>query len=156
MSAYAEKLCEHCGIIRVGAAGPYPEPYRYSVTYIERGEWAEPVGFDTPKIRREDFDAIVRCINEATGKLVAYNRAPFYRVFQINPALTKGKIVMHKHHVKEAINADGSINQVLAVQCTLDACVEILAGRLKLISMDQTAVASQPQRIKFCFEADAI
>lgn len=158
MTAYAEQLCEHCGIVRVGAAGPFPADYRYSVTYIDRGEYAEPIGFDAPKIRREDFDAIVRTINEATGKLVAYDRAPNSRVIQINPTLTQGKIVMtkHAHHVDEAKTADGSIDQTVAVQHTLEACVAILGGKLKLVHMEQQPSTSHPGRIRFTFDADVI
>lgn len=154
---HVERLCEHCGIARVGADGPFPSPYRYSVTFVERGEFAEPVGFDHPKICREDFDSIIRAINEATGKLVAYDRAPFHRVIQINPALTKGKIVMtkHAHHVSEAKNHDGSINQFTAVQHTLEACVAILAGKLTLVHMEQSPVEGHHNRVRFTFEADA-
>ncbi len=61
----------------------------------------------------------------------------------------------HKHHVDEAKNHDGSINQFVAVQHTLEACVEILAGRLSLVSMEQVPVEGHPGRVRFTFEADA-
>ena len=155
MDAYVEHI--RGGLVRVGASKA-PEPYQYSVTYDDRGPYAVIKGFWHKRISRTEFETIIRTINQASGKLVAYERAgfPSIQIRQVDPTLTKGRIVMHKHHVNEAINADGSINQVLAVQCTLDACVEILAGRLKLISMEQTGVADHPARIKFSFEAETI
>lgn len=135
--------------------GPFPAPYRYSVTYVERGDYAEPVGFDQPKIMDSDYEDIIRTINEATGKLVAYDRAPFHRVTQINPKLTKGRIVMHKHHVSEAHKNDGTIDQTAALIGTLDACVSVLKGELKLVSMAQEQDAHNPKRMHFKFTADA-
>lgn len=99
---FVEQLCDHCGVVRVGAIAPFPAAYDYSVTYVIRGEFAEPVGFDHPKISRSDFADIIRAINQATGKLVAYDRAgpPPTRVVQIHPGLIEGRIVMaaHKSH----------------------------------------------------------
>lgn len=158
MDVYLEKLCEHCGVVRVGASSPFPSPYQYSVTYVIRGAYAEPVGFDHPKISPTDFQAIISSINQATGKLVAYDRAgmPPSRVVQIDPRLIKGKILMskHAHHVDEA-KRDGAVNQIIAVQHTLEACAKILGGSLTLVSMKQEGVDGHPQRQRFTFEADA-
>lgn len=118
-----EHLCEHCGVVRVGANAPFPAPYLYSVTFVIRGAYAEPVGFDHRRITPSEFKAIISSINQATGKLVAYDRAgvPPSRVVQINPGLTKGKIAMtidrshlSKTHVPSPAHAqhrDGSIDE---------------------------------------------
>jgi hypothetical protein len=119
VAAFAEKLCDHCGVVRVGPmARAYGDPYEYSVTYVERGAFAEPVGFDHPKISKSDFADILRAINRATGKLVAYDRAgpPPTRLVQINPELIEGRISMsaHKSHThvpspEDALDAHGKI-----------------------------------------------
>jgi len=96
MDVYAEHLCEHCVLIRVGAVGPFPAPYRYSVTFIDRDGYAEPVGFDRKGFDPAEFEPVIRHVNEVTGKLVAYWRAgpPPYRMIQKDPVSTGGKIVM--------------------------------------------------------------
>jgi hypothetical protein len=105
--AFAEHLCEHCLLVRVGAAGPFPAPYRYSVTFVMRGEFAEAVGFSQRKVAPSDFETVIRLVNKATGKLVAYDRAgsPPTRVVQIDPGLINGRILMtHRkpHHASHA------------------------------------------------------
>lgn len=60
----------------------------------------------------------------------------------------------HAHHVSEAKKHDGTIDQVIAVQHTLEACVAILAGKLTLVSMDQHSEPGS-NRVRFTFEADA-
>lgn len=123
MGAFSESLCDHVGLVRIGAlARAYGDPYDYSLTYVIRGEYAEPVGFEHKQITPTDFKDIIRSINQATGKLVAYDRAgpPWTRVVQIDPKLTKGRIVMaidrshlSKTHIPSPARAqkrDGSIN----------------------------------------------
>lgn len=100
MDVYAEHLCEHCILIRVGAVGPFPAPYRYSVTVVHSGEYAEAVGFDHKHITADEFESAAKLINQVTGKLLAYDRAgpPSVRVVQKDPSLTKGKVVMSNHY----------------------------------------------------------
>lgn len=129
MAIHVERLCEHCILLRVGASGPFPAPYLFSVKVVERDGFAEPVGFDHKDITRAQFEAVIRKINRVTKKLVAYWRAmPHpHRVYQIDPGLTKGRIVMaiqadrshlSKTHIPSPARAqkrDGSINlKVLA------------------------------------------
>lgn len=63
---------------------------------------------------------------------------------------------MHKHHVDEAKNADGSVNQNIVVMHVLEACVGILGGTLKVVSGEQTQDPHHPRRVRFTFEADAV
>jgi hypothetical protein len=102
MDAFVEHLCEHVVLIRVGAGGSFPAPYRYSVTVRTHGSHAEPVGFDHPKISRSEFELLIRTINSVTGKLVAYDRAgpPVRRMIQLCLKSTKGKIVMAPYNAR--------------------------------------------------------
>lgn len=122
VAAHVAHLCEHCICIRVGASGPFPAPYRYSVFAVHSGEFAEIVGFDHPRPAYSEYKAVIQLLNQATGKLVAYDRAgpPPTRHIQLDPGLTKGKLVMaidrshlSKTHIPSPARAqkrDGSIN----------------------------------------------
>lgn len=61
----------------------------------------------------------------------------------------------HAHHVSEAKDQHGEINQLIAVQHALEACAAIIAGKLTIVSMEQGEVAGHPGRVKFIFEAVA-
>jgi|SRR6185295_8827418 len=159
MTAYVEHLCEHCGIVRVGADAPFPAPYRYSVTFVIRGAYAEPVGFDHPKISPTDFFDIISSINQATGKLVAYDRAgvPPSRVVQIDPRLTKGKIIMSKHQHRsahEAKKADGSVDQNTVLVHSVEAILAILKGDLKIVKADNSQDSHNPKLMHYSFSAE--
>jgi hypothetical protein len=93
VEAYVERFSG--GLVRVGAAR-HGEPYLYSVTYDDAGEYAEIKGFYQRHIPRMEFELVVSRINEASGKLVCYQRIGQARTVQMDPASVCGKIVMKK------------------------------------------------------------
>lgn len=155
MDVFVERLCEHCGVVRVGATGPFPAPYRYSVTYVIRDGFAEPVGFDHQKATPREFHAVIASINRATGKLVAYTRAgnPELRIVQIDPSTTKGKIVMHRKpkHVAHAINTTTGKTMEDLVADELEQQVIPLLRRKRIILRNPSQVELEDgwQRISF-------
>lgn len=139
---YAEHLCEHCCMVRIGANAPFPADYSYSVTGVKRDGFLEIVGFDHPKIKSEDKKDIIRKFNEVTGRLVTYLRAgpPPVRVTQIDPRLTEGRIVMTRkpHHASHATATDGTVDKK-AVAAELRHVADLLdADKLDLRNMSET------------------
>jgi hypothetical protein len=104
VQAFVEHLCEHCGIVRVGPdAAALPDDYVYSVTYIlkqlgTRGVFAVPIGFSRKGLPHDEAELIVRTINGASGKLVAYwrKRPRPHWLAQIPPDETGGRIAMER------------------------------------------------------------
>ena len=90
--------------MRVGAS-KHGEPYQYSVTYDDSGEYAVIKGFYHKNVTHEDFELIVKTINEASGKLVAYERIGRALIVQKDLDTTKGKIVMSVHKSKSTIQS---------------------------------------------------
>lgn len=159
--AYVEHLCEHCLLVRVGAIGPFPAPYRYSVTFVQRDGWSEGVGFDHKGATPEEFEAVIRLVNQVTGKLVAYWRAgpPPIRVVQIDPGLINGKILMskdkHQHrHAHEAKKDDGSLDQNTVLIHSLEAIIAVLKGELKIVGGDSKIDAGSPKLMHYSFSAE--
>jgi len=150
-----EHLCKGCILVRVGARGPFPAPYKYSVTVVERDGFAEPVGFDHKDPTPGEFQAVIRKINKVTGKLVAYWRAVPYphRVFQIDPGLTRGRIVMasqidrshlSKTHIPSPARAqkrDGSINMQTVAKDAQKTFALFKSGKEILLNLERVVLA---------------
>ncbi|HEY2010507.1 MAG TPA: hypothetical protein VGH23_16075 [Rhizomicrobium sp.] len=104
MQAFVEHLCPHCGLVRVGPdAAVLGDDYLYSVAYViewvgELGLFAVPKGFDHKNLEQSEAELIVRKINEASGKLVAYwrKRPRPHWLAQIPPDETGGRIAMKR------------------------------------------------------------
>jgi hypothetical protein len=160
VTAFIEHLCEHCLLVRVGAAGPFPAPYRYSVTFVLRGDFAEPVGLCQRKIAPSDFETVIRLVNKTTGKLVAYDRAgpPPTRVVQIDPGLINGRILMtHRkpHNVSHAVGHDGKVDHK-AVAAELRHVADLLdAGKIDLRNGSETPIGDGWDRVSFERKLDA-
>jgi hypothetical protein len=154
-NVYVEHLCPHCILVRVGASGPFPAPYRYSVTIVERDGFAEPVGFDHKDPTPEEYEAVIRKINKVTGKLVAYWRAVPYphRVHQIDPGLIKGRILMatqadrshlSKTHIPSPARAqkrDGSINMKIVETDAQKTFALFKSGKEVLLNLERLVLA---------------
>lgn len=144
--AYVEHLCAHCCIVRVGAAGPFPAPYRYSVFAVHSGDYAEIVGFDHPDPAPSEYRTVIALLNKATGKLVAYDRAgpPPTRVVQIDPGLIKGKIAMTKLHTHvttpNAVKKDDTIDKSELAKDSEHARDAFLHGRETMLDVGRVDV----------------
>jgi hypothetical protein len=150
-----EHLCDDCILVRVGARGPFPAPYRYSVTVVERDGFAEPVGFDHKDPTPSEFETVIRKINKVTGKLVAYWRAgpPPIRYVQIDPGLIKGRILMasqvdrshlSKTHIPSPARAqkrDGSINMKIVETDYKKAVSAFSSGKESLLNVERVVYA---------------
>jgi len=162
MRCHIELIDEPTGCLRLDAEGPFPFPYRYAVHFKRGGEYAEPFGFDHESFTPSEFQYIIRQINQATGKLVAYWRAvprP-HRVVQIDPGLVNGRIVMKKQHpphvhkhASEAIGSDGAVDQNEVAATSLEAVIAMLRGQLKVTALKSVPDEKNPKLMHYSFDA---
>src|ERR1700748_872793 len=141
MAAFVEKLCEHVGIVRVGPhATTFGMPYARSATYVLKDGYAIVKGFTESGFATSEYREAITAINDAEGKLVAYDRAgpPPIRLIQLNPELTNGRIIMRKHHVSEAKKPDGTVDHAKVAEGMAYWMGEIQSGRASIIAGDQS------------------
>ncbi len=152
MPVFYEKLCEHVGIVRSGPdAHVFGDPYVRSLVVHIEGRYAVPKGFADAGFSTAEYRQAIAAINRATGKLVAYDRAKDapYRIVQIDPGQTKGKIVMQKHHVNEAKKSDGTVDHAKLSEGAAYWMGEFQAGRAKIIAGDQSELPNGDTLIWF-------
>lgn len=60
----------------------------------------------------------------------------------------------HAHHVDEAKEPDGTVNQIVTATHTLEAVVRMLKGELVILKSSQSPVEGHPRQVDFHFRAE--
>lgn len=140
MGAFVEKLCVHCGLVRFGPlANNYGDPYDGSVPYVIEDRYAVLKGFSDRGICASEYRAIIHAINDAEGKLVAYDRLTShpYRMAQIE---LKGPLFMTKHTIPHTSEALSPVDHMIAIG---KAGENIKAGHSTLLDHSGLNVSEQ-------------
>lgn len=140
-----EPFCEHGGWIRVWHrdGAKWSDEYDYHTGYkLEKG-YAVIKGFSEDGVSREEYELIIRTVNEKIGYLVTYdryNRTPPVKRFQLPLWQTKGKIRMATeeiHHTDLAKNEDGEIDTKVVIQSARHALDIIETTGQKIVALGQ-------------------